>query len=104
MSYDIELLAATSVTEVQAAIQEISSQNGWDMHSMKGLVSCLPVIVKHAEKLGEVKDLAGAEKQALAISIILRLVKLPWWLPVSVVRPLLEGAVNAVVDAFKQKF
>ncbi len=103
MTHDIDALAALSITAVRTSAEELGRLKGWNVASAKGLISCLPMIVRHVEDVGEIKELTGAEKQAFAVAIILKLIKLPWWLPVSIVRPLLEGAVNAVVSAINDR-
>jgi hypothetical protein len=99
----IQELAASNIEEVKAAAEELSRLKGWNMKSVKGFISCLPVVIKHVEKVGEVSALNGADKNSLAVEIILKFIPLPWWLPVSIIRPLLEGAVNAVVEAINGK-
>lgn len=99
MAQDIKALAASGIEGVRLAAEELSRLKGWNIESVKGFVSCLPVVIKHTESVGEALKLTGAEKQELAVEIILKLVPLPWWLPVVVVRPILEGAINAVVEA-----
>jgi hypothetical protein len=103
MTHDINALAILSIEEVKTAAEALAKLKGWNIGSVKGLISCLPVIIRNVETIGEVKQLTGAEKQEFAVLIILKLVKLPWWLPISIIKPLLEGAVNATVEAFNSK-
>jgi hypothetical protein len=100
----IDKLAEGSIAEIKSAISELAKLKGWNIKSAKGFISCLVVIVKHAENLGKIQGLTGAEKLAFVVAVILKLCPLPWWLPVSVVKPILEGAINAVVEALKGKF
>ena len=103
MAVDLDAIAGLSIEEVKAAAEKLAQLKGWNVNSLKGLISCLPEIIKHTEAIGQVKDLTGAEKQEVAILIILKMVKLPWWLPLWIIKPLLEGAVNAVVQAINNK-
>lgn len=98
---DVDNLADLSITEVKEAAERLSILKGWNINSVKGALSCLFLVVQHTEALGKIRDLTGAEKQSLAVAIILKLVKLPWWLPKDWARPLLEGVVNAIVEAGK---
>lgn len=104
MSLDIDAIAVLYIEEFKALAEDLARLKGWNINSAKGMISCLPAIVKNVERVGQLKDMTGAEKQDFAVAIILKLVKLPWWLPVSFVKPVLEGAVNAVVEALKDKF
>jgi hypothetical protein len=103
MNISIDELAELAIKDVKADIEKLAQLKGWNIKSVKGLISCLPAIIKHVEELGKVKDLAGEQKQELACLIILKLIKLPCWLPTAIVKPVLYGAINAVVEAIKNK-
>ena len=101
---DMDQLASDSISDMKFAMEKLAVLKGWNLNSAKGLISCAVVIVKHAESVGKIKGLTGVEKQQLAVAIILKFIKLPWWVPMSVVRPILEGAINAIVEGLKEKF
>ena len=104
MGPDIKELAAAHIEGIKKATEELSRLKGWTLGTAKGALKCVPVVIKEVELIGATGGLTGSEKQSLAVELLLKLIPLPWWLPVSFVRPLLEGIVDAVVDALKDKF
>ena len=101
MSPDINALAVTSVDIIRKEAEELAKLKGWNIQSVVGVLRCLPLLIKRAEAIG---SLTGAEKQAFVAAVFFKLVKLPWWLPQSFAKPLLEAAIDAVVEGLKSKF
>lgn len=104
MGPDINALADSLVVELKGSVDALAQVKGWNLNGVQALIKCAPVVIKSVEVLGKAKDLTGAEKKALAIELLLRLVKLPWWLPQSFVREALSVLIDTVVSALKEKF
>lgn len=100
----IEELAAESIKSAKNAAEEYSRLKGWNLNSLKGLICTTKVVVKHAEEIGLREGLQGADKKKLAVELILKIVKLPWWMPQGIVREILDAAIDIIVDALKDKF
>lgn len=100
---DIRELADKSVVEVTEAASNFSRLKGFSLRSLKGAMAITVGVVKHVEEIGLRDGLAGADKQALAVELVLRVAKLPFWLE-PVARAVLPYVVDAVVDALKDKF
>ena len=104
MSIDINAIADLSIDGIRTSAMELAKLKGWNVGSAKGLIRCLPMIIREVEKLGKLRDLTGQEKNELAVVLLLKFIKLPWWLPMGFIKPLLEGMVSAIVDALKETF
>ena len=104
MGPNIKALAVQHIDGIKKAAEELSRLKGWTLGTAKGALKCIPVVIKEVERIGASSKMTGPEKQSLAVELLLKLIPLPWWLPVSFVRPLLDGIVDAVVDALKDKF
>lgn len=101
---DIAKLAGELIETVKTQAEELSRLKGFKLKTIQTGIRMLPSIVKRVEKVGEVRNLTGAEKQALAVELVVALAPAPWWLPNKVYRAGLAMAVDAVVDAYKEKF
>lgn len=100
---DINELAGQSVDEVKSLAEKLSRLKGFSLGSLKGLFLITKDVVKHVEEIGLAKNLSGADKQALAIAILNRVVPMPWYLR-PVVNAVLPPLIDAIVDALKDKF
>ena len=100
---DIKELVAASLAEGKAAAESLSKLKGFNLRSLQGLIACVKWSVKRAEEVGLTQGLAGADKQAFAIELVLQVVPMPFWLT-HVARAILPYVVDAVVDALKDKF
>lgn len=89
--------------QVAAVIEEVKSAYGdlSRIHGVDGFFRLLPCTVKSVEKV--VGSLRGEDKKEVALDVLFKLVKLPWWLPVSFLRPLLGAAIDMAVDLIKSK-
>jgi hypothetical protein len=101
---DIKQLAAQSLGEFKVLAEELSRLKGFKLNSVVGLVRIAIAAVKRAEEIGLISGLKGVEKQAFAMELLLQTVKLPWWVPQSLVRDYLPALIDVVVDALKDKF
>lgn len=100
---DIKELVKLSLEEGKTAASELSKLKGFNLRSLQGLIACVKWSVKRAEQVGLANGLAGADKQAFAIELVLQTVPMPFWLA-PVARAVLPYIVDAVVDALKDKF
>lgn len=101
---DIKALSLMHISEIKKAAEELSRLKGWSLGSAKGALKCVPMIVHEVEMIGTARELTGAEKQGLAVEIILKIVPLPWWLSERYARPLLETIVDIVVEGYNRSF
>ena len=97
---DVREMAEQFLPEAVAAAQDLSRLKGFSLKSLGGAVSCVKWAVKKAQSLSE---LSNEEKQAFVVELVLRVVKLPFWLE-PVARAVLPHVVDVVVDALKDKF
>ena len=100
---DIKDLAVKLVAETEAAAKEYSRLKGFNLRSLQGLIATTRIVVKRVEDEGVASGLAGADKKALTIELLLRIVPLPWYLA-PVVRAILPPLIDAIVEAMKDKF
>ncbi len=100
---DIKQLVSLSLVEGKAAAENLSRLKGFNLRSLQGLISCVKWSVKRAEEVGVTEGLAGADKQAFAVELVLQVVPMPFWLA-PVARAILPFVVDAIVDALKDKF
>ena len=99
---DIKQLAAQSIEQVKVAAQQYSRLKGWNLASLKGLIRTTKVVVKHVQDIGLLHGLANADKQALAVELMMHFK--PWWVPEKWARAILPDLIDLVVDALKDKF
>ena len=103
MGYNMKELVAASLADAKKAAEELSRLKGFNLKSLQGLFSCLKWAVKRAEELGLTHGLPGAEKKQFVTELVLQTVPLPWYLA-PVVKMVLPGVIDAIVDALKDKF
>lgn len=94
---------ATVSEAVAAGLAEVKLASGF-LGTIKALFSAVPSAVKRVEVVGKTIGIKGADKQDLAITAILSVVKLPWWFKESWARVLLALAIDIIVDAMKGGF
>lgn len=99
----IEEIAATLIDEVRNAAAEYSRLKGFSLNSLHGLISSTRIVVKRVEEVGLAEQLPGADKKALATELLLKIVKLPWWLPGGLIRAIVPPLIDAIVEALKDK-
>ena len=89
--------------QVAAVIEEVKNAYGdlSRIHGVDGFFRLLPTTVKSVEKT--VGSLRGEDKKQVALDVLFKLVKLPWWFPVSFIRPLLGAAIDMAVELIKNK-
>lgn len=100
---NVKELAAASVVEVRAAVEQYSHLKGFSLNSTKGAIAITKEVVKHVEEIGLRDGLAGADKKELAIELVILIVK-PGFFLEKVLRFVLPYVIDAVVDALKDKF
>lgn len=101
---EINELAAALVKQVKSAAEEYSRLKGFSLNSLQGLIATTRMVVKEVEETGLAHGLKGADKKALAIEVLLQVVKLPWWMPAALIRAILPPLIDAIVEALKDKF
>lgn len=99
----LQELATLTLGEARTAAQEYSRLKGFKLDSVVGFFRTTKVIVQRVEEVGLARGLAGADKQALAIELLFQVVKLPWWVPKTLLRQYLPDIIDLVVDALKDR-
>lgn len=100
---DIKELAGKLIAEVAAAAKEYSQLKGFNVSSLQGFIATTRIVVKRVEDEGVTSNLRGADKKALAIEIMLKVVPLPWYIA-PIARTVLPHVIDAIVEALKDKF
>jgi len=100
---NIKHLVSLSLAEGKIAAENLSRLKGFNLSSLQGLILCVKWSVKRAEEVGLAQGLAGADKQAFAVELVLQIVPMPFWLA-PIARAILPHIIDAVVDALKDKF
>jgi hypothetical protein len=101
---DIKKIADEVIPAASEVAAELKKLHGINMATLQAAFQMLPGIVKRVESVGKIKDLTGAEKQELAIELIIRMRPSPWWLPTPLYRQLLGWAIDSTVAALKDRF
>lgn len=70
---------------------------------VKALYELVPDVVDEVEAVAEKLQIKGADKKALALDALFAAIRLPWWLPESVLRPILGALIDAAVAKLKQR-
>lgn len=101
-----EEVAKLAVEQAEAIKAKVLAVNGGvSPEGIAGFFRAAPEVVKQVEQLSD--TLKGYDKMKVAVEVMLICVKLPWWLPKSVVRrylpDLLESALSALKDRLKPK-
>ncbi len=63
----------------------------------RAIIRAVPDAVGKVEEVSDRLGIKGYDKQQLAVDAILAYVKLPWYIPKSLARAILEAAIDAVV-------
>lgn len=100
---DNKELARASVDELKDIAEKYSRLKGFSLNSFKGGIRITKEVVKHVEEIGLREGLVGADKQALAVELIILIVK-PGFLVERGLRLVLPFVIDVVVDALKDKF
>lgn len=100
---DIKELAKKTVAEAGDIAGRYRRLHGYSLDSVRGAFAITKDVVKHVEEIGLREALVGAEKQALAIEIIIVIIK-PGYFVERLLRFILPYAVDMAVSALKDKF
>jgi len=101
---DLEAVAREIKAEAEIAIAELRKVSGGvSVDGIKGLLAVTPKVVEIVQTIGAKVGLAGEDKKKLAVEIILSLVKLPAFVPVMIVRMLLNFLIERAVALVKKK-
>lgn len=92
---ELKAKAVAAAADLQAVYKDLKNIKG-----IRGAVQCAGYVVPYIEK--QHSALAGVDKKALAVEIILALVPMPPWLPELVVRPILSWIIEKAVAAMKK--
>lgn len=100
---DIKELAKATVAEAGDVAGKYKSLHGVSVQSVRGAFAITKDVVKHVEEIGLRQHLIGADKKALAIEIIILVVK-PGFFVERLLRFVLPYAIDMAVSALKDKF
>lgn len=87
----LDNMAVLLSAEIRSAFQLLRTQG------ILAVLHLAPVVVQKVEGIGRQHDLTGRDKKYLAIHIILKMVPLPWWLPMPLAEVLLDYAIESWV-------